>query len=134
MIALEGDGRRASPLFTTGEDLIAPDFILIELANILWTKRRLKELRDDEVRLILNERFNHLGVRLIESHLLLEHAVGIALETDRSVYDSLYLAAAEAYDTVLLTADEKLVNSLGSYTVARRTKFLGSLIYAGCRR
>ncbi len=112
---------------SSGEGLIAPDFILIELANVLWKKRRANELRDDEVQLVLDELLNHLGVSLIESHLLLAHAVGIAAETDCSAYDSLYLAAAEAYDAVLMTADGKLVSSLSDHTIARRTAFLGSL-------
>jgi predicted nucleic acid-binding protein len=38
----------------------------------------------------------------------------IALDFDRTVYDSAYIALAVATGSELITADERLVNALGS--------------------
>lgn len=111
---------------SAGDTLIAPEFLLIEVSNILWKKRRRKEVPDPDVRSILDQLFKHLGVRLIGCSLLTGTAVDIALDTDRSVYDALYLAAAELYEGTLITADEKLVNSLSSHPLASRIAFIGS--------
>jgi predicted nucleic acid-binding protein len=46
------------------------------------------------------------------SSQLLESALEIAIETGRSVYDSLYLALAVAHKCPMITADKRLVNAL----------------------
>jgi predicted nucleic acid-binding protein len=45
---------------------------------------------------------------------LLIQALRIAVTFERSFYDSLYVALAMSTKTELITADERLVNALGS--------------------
>ena len=44
-----------------------------------------------------------------------------------SLYDALYVVAAELYHATLITADEKLVRALSAPRFAGRVVFLGSL-------
>lgn len=51
---------------------------------------------------------------------LLGQAFQIAVACDRSFYDSLYIALAVDTKTELITADERMVNALGSRFSVRR--------------
>jgi predicted nucleic acid-binding protein len=55
---------------------------------------------------------------------LLDAALDIALSYNTSVYDSIYVALAKKTNTLLITADRKLANTLaGSYPV----RWLGAI-------
>ncbi len=111
---------------STGEQLIAPDFLLVELGNVLWKKAHRKEITDATVHEILDALLNRLSVHLIESNLLIQRAVEIATQTSCSVYDSLYLSAADTYDALLITADQKLCKTVKRHGLGHRIVFLGS--------
>jgi predicted nucleic acid-binding protein len=91
--------------------LHVPDLVFPEAGNILWKKVRRGDLAEDQAR-----RIGHLvAVAPLEVHPsapLLEAALEIALRTERTVYDSLYVALAVQLDSRLVTADEKLYNAL----------------------
>ena len=46
---------------------------------------------------------------------LLPQACEIALHFERSVYDALYVALAVSRKLIFITADERLVNALGTF-------------------
>ncbi len=92
-------------------DLAAPDLLLPEAANILWKKARLEEITDEEARLVLKG-IQAQAIRLVSSDSLIELALEIAFDTQRTVYDSCYLALAEVLESTLVTADRKLFNGL----------------------
>jgi len=48
-------------------------------------------------------------------HQLLPQAFQIALHFQRSVYDALYVALAVSRKLIFITADERLVNALGTF-------------------
>jgi predicted nucleic acid-binding protein len=50
----------------------------------------------------------------LPSRAVLPEALMIAVDFGRTVYDSTYVAVAVATGSELLTADERLVNALGS--------------------
>ncbi len=56
--------------------------------------------------------------------LFAPHAFSVALTFDRSVYDSLYVAAAIASKSHLITADKQLANALAAHPPV---KWLGAL-------
>ena len=93
--------------------LVAPDLIFSELGNVCWKAvRRGRTTRleaEDALR-----RFLEFAVDTVPASGLLLPAWNIAANTDRSFYDSLYVALAVAAKTELITADERLVNALGS--------------------
>jgi len=93
--------------------LIVPDFLWIELANILWKAIR----RGRSTRSAAEAGLNSLRQRKIpafRSIRLLDSAFEKAVTYDRTVYDCLYIALAVESKGVLVTADEKLVHSLSA--------------------
>ena len=93
--------------------LLAPDLIEAEIGNILWKAVRRNRLRPADATNSLR-RFTELGIQTIPTSGLLDRSLQIAIDCDRSFYDSLYVALALATETELITADERLVNALGS--------------------
>jgi predicted nucleic acid-binding protein len=100
-------------LLDEGYELHAPDLLLPELGNILWKKNRRNELTEKEVKSILGA-FAAVPIRIHPSREILEAAVEISLKTARTVYDSFYLALAIGLSCSLVTADDRLFNSLQS--------------------
>jgi predicted nucleic acid-binding protein len=96
-----------------GHQLHVPAFFDVEVANILW-KRVRKSLLTSTVAAELAEQL--LGAPLVRHHdgPLLKPAFELACQTDRTVYDCLYLALAIELGGKLVTADERLVNSLAN--------------------
>jgi predicted nucleic acid-binding protein len=92
--------------------LHAPDFLEVELAAIVWKKVR----RGDMTRLVADGILADLpALGLISfqpKRPLVAPAFDLADRTGRTVYDCLYLALAVQLGGVMVTADEKLVNSL----------------------
>ena len=93
--------------------LLAPDLIEAEIGNILWKAVRRNRVRRADATNSLR-RFTELGIQTIPTFDLLDRSLQIAIDCDRSFYDSLYVALALATETELITADERLVNALGS--------------------
>jgi predicted nucleic acid-binding protein len=92
--------------------LNAPDFVQVEIAAILWKKIR----RGAMTRLIADSVLTDFaGLATITRHAtppLVASAFDLADRTNRTVYDCLYLALAVKLGGEMVTADEKLVNSL----------------------
>ena len=87
--------------------LHAPDFILTEVANVIWKKARRKEIPSpqpyiDDLASMAD------AVALQPSTELVIKATALAVQIDHPVYDCLYLACAEAWGAPLVTADERL--------------------------
>ena len=85
----------------------APDFVLVELANIFWKKARLGEIGDPQAYFQELSRVRQ-AVVLRSSADLIERAAQVAERIDHPVYDCLYIACAEATGSTLITADRRL--------------------------
>ena len=88
--------------------LEAPDLLLIECANILWKKVRIRDLTREEASTRL-EMLLRAPVSLVESRPLLNSALALSLDLQHPVYDCVYVALALRRDLPLITADERLV-------------------------
>jgi len=93
--------------------LLAPDLIEAEIGNVLCKAVRRNRISQPEAENSLR-RYAALGIQVLPTSDLTGQALQIALACDRSFYDSLYVALAFATKTELITADERLVNALGS--------------------
>ncbi len=93
--------------------LLAPDLIGAEIGNVLWKAVRRNRISHAEAENSLR-RFHDLAIQVIPASDLLVQALQIAVMCDCSFYDGLYVALALTTKTELVTADERLVNALGS--------------------
>jgi predicted nucleic acid-binding protein len=62
--------------------------------------------------------FSTVPLEVYESQPLMPVALDIAVQTDRTVYDSLYLALAILSQCQMVTADLRLFNSIASSSFA----------------
>jgi predicted nucleic acid-binding protein len=93
--------------------LQAPDLIFAELGNVCWKAVRRGRTTRSAAEGALR-RFTELAIEIVPASDLILPAWSIAVVNDRSFYDSLYVALAFKTKTELITADERLVNALGS--------------------
>ncbi len=90
----------------------APDILLAEFANTIWKKVRRGEISDARPSMEELPRLSEI-VELHPAHELIAQAGQLAKDIDHPVYDCLYLACAEATDSILVTADRRLANKVG---------------------
>lgn len=93
------------------ERLHAPAFMTMELGSVIAKKIRRKELTRAEGSTILKE-LHYLPLQRHTDERLFSAAYELALDTQQSLYDCLYLALAEAIEGRLITADRKFYKAL----------------------
>jgi predicted nucleic acid-binding protein len=114
---------KARALLASTEPLVAPDLLAIEFANTMWSKTRRREIDEaDAVRAIAGV-IGSGQLQLHPSPPLFPRAFELARTLDHSVYDCVYIALAEAFDTVLVTADQRLLDAAEPHA---RVRFLGA--------
>src|SRR5262245_18780689 len=101
----------ARRLLANAHTLLVPDLVFSECGNILWKRIRSGQMTREEAQTVL-ESVGNLALEVSPSWPLVLPAIEIACQTDRSVYDSLYLALAVREAAVMVTADEKFYNAL----------------------
>jgi predicted nucleic acid-binding protein len=99
----------ARTLLNGDHEFVAPDLLFAEVANILWKKTRRGELTEVESGALL-EGLGRTTIEGISSRDLADDALAVAMRAGCSVYDGLYLAAAARLETVMVTADERLID------------------------
>jgi len=94
------------------DELHTPAFFFdLEIANILWKKVLRAEITRADADLILGQ-LPALPLTRHPEPPLLTSAFDLADRTQRTVYDCIYLALAIQLGGRMLTADQKLCNSL----------------------
>jgi len=92
---------------------LAPDLISAEVGNVVWKKQVLQGLAPTDAQLIINA-FRALPFALTSTAELLGEAYQLATTYRRTVYDMMYLALGLREQCRFVTADEKMVNAIGS--------------------
>jgi predicted nucleic acid-binding protein len=105
--------------------LLAPDLLYPETGNILWKKGRLHELTLAEADEIVDA-IIALPIRIEASRPVMPLAVAIAMQSGITVYDAMYVAVARIYETRVITADKKLVESLVKTEFSEYVQWLGA--------
>lgn len=93
------------------EPLIAPDWLLIEAASVMWKKVKrsnLLEIHAEENLASLPEFF----AKLFPSVELLKDALDLSFRIRHPVYDCLYLALATREEAGLVTADREFYQAI----------------------
>lgn len=87
--------------------VLAPELMLSEVANTLWTLQRSGNLNRLDPQALLVDARDLVDQIEPDRHLQVE-ALALACHLDHPVYDCLYLALARREAALLLTADQRL--------------------------
>jgi predicted nucleic acid-binding protein len=113
--------------FLTGEhELLAPDLLLAEFGSVLWKRIRGGEMKAEEAVAVLSA-LMEAPLHVRPSAALIAPALEIAVRTQRTVYDSLYLSLALREKAPLVTADLRLFNALQPTPLAASLLWIESL-------
>lgn len=93
-------------LLTNDEELVAPDWLLVEAASTYWKKIKSSELLEVHAERHLEELPEYFH-ELFPCADVLPTALNLAVRLRHSVYDCLYLALAVREGGALITADEE---------------------------
>ncbi len=122
----EADADRARLLLSGRFVLSAPELLWTEVASVVWKYARRGTLTKADASLIVSQSLA-FPVELHPCVPLLGEAMTLALEHDRTVYESLYLALAARDSATLVTDDARLARSLTGTRLARRVMLLADL-------
>jgi predicted nucleic acid-binding protein len=101
----------AERLLHSGRPLIAPDFVIVEVTNVLLGNIRA---RQDRVQRALDGlEFLPRWFAHLEPAIWLRHrAMTYAMQLDHSAYDCFYLALAVRENARMVTTDEKFIRKV----------------------
>lgn len=105
-------------------DLWAPELLLSEVGNVLWKKCRLGEIDAGQAAEVLRD-LRRSAIEVQPVSPLLGLAWQIAVQYQRTFYDSVYLALAVHEGARLVTADKRLSNAL------LQTPLAGNVLWVG---
>ena len=114
---------RARTLFDRDATLMAPDFLLLEVANVLWKRTIRREMAAEKAAEGLSHAAS-LPLALTSTPSLVTAAIELAIALSRTVYDCSYLALALRHDCPMVTADARLVNALADGPLERHIELL----------
>lgn len=115
----------SSRLRDVGRDLLAPDFFLVEVANVLWKKTRRGEFTPAEASAVL-VLLEGGPVQLVASAPLVAAALELATELDHPVYDCIYLALAVREGDALVTADRRLFDKISASRLSPHVRWVAA--------
>jgi len=116
----------AQGLLKIGERFSAPDFLQLEMDNLLCKRIRRGEISEkdaNDARAMLAEIF----IQYHSSLSLRERSYKLALLTRQSVYDCLYLALALKLNAQLVTADRRLYQKIAVGPLADYVEWVGKI-------
>lgn len=122
----EEGSAQALALIDDGLRLIAPELLVAEVANVAWKKQRRRELSGREAYDML-ALLAQIEIALVSIIPLAQAALAIARDSDRSLYDCLYVALAIRDQATLVTADRRFRDALGAGDLAHHVVLLDEL-------
>ena len=120
----EEDSREAVACIAESGELLAPDFLWVQTANVIWKRHRRGDISADTALGLMRSALS-LPVAIHPSAGLLPDALDLAMGRDRTIYDCLYLALAVQRSSVLLTGDRRLVNALAGSPLEKHIAWIG---------
>jgi len=95
------------------DDILAPDLLLVEVANALWRKTAAREISAREAEAAF-DLVRNSGLDLRPTPPLVLKAMEVARRLGHPVYDCVYLALAEREHATFVTADQRLLRRLST--------------------
>ena len=110
-IVAEEQEDAAEALLLHGIRRIAPDFLVVEVGNVLRTK--IMNGLVDPLQAKAGLRFVRESIdQFVSDGALVDRALEIAADLNHAIYDCLYIACAEHTQGQLVTADRRLMRKL----------------------
>ena len=113
-------------LLSPRRTLLAPELIWSEIGSIAWKRVRRGEMTADEAAQFIADLIR-LPLDTTPTQPLLAPAFELAIATDRTVYDCMYLALAIDRKCRFVTADERFVNALSLTPFAKHVRHVTKL-------
>ncbi len=113
-------------------DFAVPEFLLVEVVNIIWVKWRRKELSKREASDAVT-RLVRLSADLVVASIgeLPDSVFRLSVSLDHPAYDAAYLALAEARGVPFITADRTLFRKIQQHKLRKpRVHLLADLEFA----
>ena len=110
-VVREEHSDKAIELLEADLQLVAPDLVLMEIANALWKNVKRSLLSADQARVRLDDLPGFFN-KLLTTPDLVAEAFALGYAADVPIYDCIYVVAARRAGTCLVTADRKLVSKL----------------------
>lgn len=106
--------------------LHVPTLFDVEMANIVWKKSQRGELSSKDSTAIVHS-LSLLPVTRHDILGLLDNALDLAIQTQQTVYDCLYLTLAIQIGGLMVTADQRFVHALQSTPFATHVLWVEDL-------
>lgn len=87
-----------------GDDLHAPDFVVLEVANVLWKRVRREELHAEDAMAAIAD-LSAASIHLHPVSNLVAQALALALAHAFTTYDATYVALATRVGGIVITND-----------------------------
>jgi len=116
----------AKQVLTGGYTMLAPDLIYAEVAHVIKKRYVCGDIDEVNAQFFLEET-RRSPWTITSCGDLAELALQLAIATNRSAYDCMYLALACVKQTVMITADKRLVNALANTPWAKHIAWLGDV-------
>jgi predicted nucleic acid-binding protein len=121
----ERHSRAAERCLKRARDLLAPDLMWAEVANVVWKRQRRGAISQEDAEAILVD-ILALPVGVYEARGLLPAALDLAMRFGQSVYDCLYVALAVKTSSVTITADRRLADAFADTPLTRYLSWIGN--------
>jgi predicted nucleic acid-binding protein len=108
-------------------DLTVPDSLYWELGHALTRLRRQRIITADAAREVW-ERLNGFVINRVHAGAHVDEAFDFSLRLNASFYDCLYLALAVAVDDVLVSADQRFINTATAAGLSARVVPLAAAV------
>ena len=113
----------ARNILKSNDELLAPEFLHVEIANVIWKRYRRNEIEESDVLKFFVD-VQSLPITLLATNVLLSPAIRLAIKSGRTVYDCLYLALAIRKKGILISADRRFVNGVTDRDLRKYVRFI----------
>lgn len=93
--------------------IITPEIALFEISNVV--KNRINNSNEKNMGTEIIDKIFNLGIIFYINKEILKNAFNIAVDIGESVYDCIFIAAAERFNSKLITDDKKLFLNYSKY-------------------
>lgn len=114
---------RARELLSSPDELLAPDWLMVEAASTFWKKIKQSEMLEVHAERHIED-LPLFFSRKYSTRELLPEAFRLAVRLKHSVYDCIYVALAQREGAALVTADVELARAVERGGIAVRITLL----------